>query len=130
MPPVVPIYKAHTLDSQLDEMSHLYLSTNVDIDPSKKIVTLPKLFMRDFIMQTPGKLPSIAALGYLLKVASYLHGDTRVLLNRLIAEYSNISIKYRNPSYRCRMIQQYLPTSHQSVERERGIGRGRGLVGK
>ena len=99
MPAVVPIYKPESLDDQLDEMTYQMLSRTVEVDYAKKAVTLPKFFLRDFSPAVTGTLDkNKAAHGYLLKAAHYLKKEEKLLLNRLISEYSNINFKYENTS--------------------------------
>lgn len=48
---VIPVYRSATLDAQLDIMTSLYLNEVVQVDVSRRIITLPKIcawFLNDF----------------------------------------------------------------------------------
>ena len=108
MPKFVAIYKPESLDRQLDEAVKLHLAETVEIDYNKRVVWLPavcKWYLGDFTMK---KLSTSAATADALRVlAYYMRSNDRRVLNKLLADGTHPSVKFKTFNYRCRAIARH-----------------------
>lgn len=108
----VPIYTPDSLDETLDEITKVSLDSCLDIDPSKKIVYIPKLPVADYIVENVNnaashvtKANSVSAV--LFALLPYLSKSNQTVLKTLLTDPQHITIKHRNLNFRCRILKQY-----------------------
>ncbi len=103
MPSVVCIYKAETLDLQLDEMTALAVSVMLSVDVEKRLVHLPvtcSWFASDFVSSG-----SIASPTDCLRIISmYCNPAIREKLDRLLLSGTSPIIKYKPITFKSRII--------------------------
>lgn len=121
----VPIYKAETLDRQLDEvsfiltsnvfipkfpqMTSLMLSETIEIDAKKRVVTLPKLcssYLQDFASKST-KSSHVSPIDCLRVIVTYLNRSDRHEVVKMLSEGSVPSVKFKNVNYSCRRFELY-----------------------
>lgn len=90
------------------------LDLNMDIDVTKKIVTLPKLPLVDYSLQkhdggsvSSSKSHGGSATDCLCALAPYLSKTKKAALLQLLSEPQHLTIKYRNVNFKCRIFKKY-----------------------
>ena len=101
MPSRVPVYRAHSLDEQLDEMAALMLRGAMGLDSVKKVATVPRLALQDFC----GRGGMAATNADMLRtLAYYLRREDRLLLARMLSEQTPLTVRHKALSFRCRVF--------------------------
>ena len=84
------------------------LSESVDIDSVKKVVLIPKVSLLDFTTASHRNnrksITSASNVDCLKQISYYLKKDDKILVDRLLSEYSNLTVKFKAPSFKCRVI--------------------------
>jgi hypothetical protein len=110
LPATVPIYKVDTLDRVLDEYTSRMLAETVEIDVQRRTVTLPKVcswFPGDFVPRRGGASVPGTPLDCLRAVASYMRGEERTALIRLLTDGASPTVKFKNFQFRCRLLSEF-----------------------
>ena len=103
MPSTVCIYKAATLDEQLDHMTTLAVSVMMTVDISKRQVYLPMTcswFAPDFVPTGAAVTP----VDCLRTIAMYCRPDDRKALESMLLSGTIPTVKYRPYSFQSRLI--------------------------
>lgn len=85
------------------------LDLNFDIDLAKKIVTLPKLPLSDYSLQSGNASASKSGSNTdcLCALAPYLSKTKKAALLQLLSDPQHLTIKYRNVNFKCRIFKKY-----------------------
>jgi len=97
LPSKVPVYRAHSLDAQLDEMTALMLREAVELDSVRKAATVPRVSLQDF----NSSAGNATNMDLLRTLSYYLRREDRLLLARMLSEQTHISVRHKAPSFRC-----------------------------
>ena len=104
LPEEVPIFKSVNLDEQLDTVTFLHVQEQLEIDPNKRIVYLPKVcswYLSDFVSMKSITQP--APIDCLRALSHYAKGNIKFQLTKMLTDTGNApAIKFKNFSYRCR----------------------------
>eukprot|EP00606_Chrysophyceae_sp_TOSAG23-5_P001196 GSChrysophyteH2.ASY1.ANO1.1381.1 assembled CDS len=106
MPGKVCIYHAHTLDAQLDEMTALAVSSAVQVDARKRVVTLPIVcswYPADFVARG---MPA-APVDCIRALTAYCNNMNREQLSELLLSGMKPHIKYKPFTFKSRLLTRY-----------------------
>lgn len=91
-------------------MTFLMISSSVEVDLHKRIVTLPKVPIADF---TSKLSPAPTSADYLRSIIFYLSPEDRANVTKLLYEGNIPTIKFKANSFRCRLFVQ-MPSNNTS----------------
>jgi hypothetical protein len=103
MPGAIFVYKAETLDEQLDEMTSLVVQEALAVDESRRVVTLPTVcswYALDFVPR--GRTAS--HMDTLRVLAPYAKPDDKQKLTGLLLSGSAPTVKFRTFAYKSRIL--------------------------
>ena len=102
MPAVIPMYKPHLLDSQLDRATAMMLRERVVVDAGRRTVQLPRccsVYMADF---SPSRSSTTAPSpkDCLRVIVYYLPEPKRSSLMEMLRDEGSVSVRFAKISYR------------------------------
>lgn len=111
------------------------LSESIDIDVHKRTVTLPKFSLHDFSpsrqQQPYGSAASPLEVLRCLAPYTTAHKGHQAAVQRLLSDSPNIYIRFKNISFRCRLLRKFeSPSDQQQQAAGRGAGAGDGALSR
>lgn len=97
----------------------------MEVDASKKLVTLPRLPLQDYsswrsdVATNVKQQPVVGVVDCLRALTPYMSRAQKLSMISLLADPQHIGVKYRNLNFRCRLLHRLdipTPTTSSNVD--------------